>query len=281
MATRLFATTRRTFTLMLAALLVCGTPIARATNISFLDAFRNDSFTQTGNGNTLTPAGAFYSSDLFEGAANAYTSVTMAYPGPGSPIALSPLTSTQYHYQTASLPTQAAMDAAFPFGTYTFGTNTTDTASFAYSSDDYALSRPYLTGTDYSSLQGMNPGNAFAFHLSTYNTGVTASSSNIFLTIYDYTLGAFVFGAGFLPSTTASVTVPAGTLAYGHFFAYEINYDNRNLLPSPGATFDAQVGFDLRTDGTFRSAQQSVPEPATLALLGLGLAALGFSRRKQ
>jgi hypothetical protein len=282
MGTRPFGATRQLPALVLAALLVCGAPIARASNISFVDSFRNDAFSQTGNGNTLTPAGAFYSSDLNEVSPGGfYTSVTMSYPGPGSPVPLSPTSPTNFHYQTPSLASQATMDAAFPFGTYAFLTNNGDMASYAYSADDYALSRPYLTGTDFSSLQGMNPGNAFTFDLSPYDTGSTANFSFIFLTIFDFTLGTFVFDDAFLAPTTTSITLPAGTLAYGHNFAYEIDYSNRDLVPGPGGVFPAQLGFDLRTNGTFTSEQRPVPEPATLALLALGLASLGISRRKQ
>lgn len=284
MGLRLFATTRRTPTLMLAALLICGAPSAGANAISFVDSFRNQSYTQTGNGNSLIFSQAFFSGELNSVSANAYSSVTMTYPGPGSPVSLSEVSppSTLYRFQTPSLPTKAAMDAAFPVGTYTFTTNTPDTANLVYAADDYPLSLPYLTGTDFSSLQGMNPANPFTFDLSPFITGATANSSFIFLTIFDFTSGTFVFSDDFLPSTTPSVTLPANTLAFGHSFGYEVIFDNRDTVSGTGAAnFPPFIGFDIRTDGSFTSEQRPVPEPTTLALLGLGLAGLGFSRRRK
>jgi hypothetical protein len=117
---------------------------------------------------------------------NAYTSVNLTYPGAGSPVSLvnSVGTPTDYHYQTASFADQSTMDAAFPFGTYTFqDAGGPDTASYSYAADDYALSNPYLTGADYTALQGMDPTQAFTFHISSYTTGSTAAFSYIFFTI--------------------------------------------------------------------------------------------------
>ncbi len=53
---------------------------------------------------------------------------------------------------------------------------------------------------------------------------------------------------------------------------YELIFSNRVLVPSPGANFDAVIGFDLRTEGSFFTS--SVPEPASLALLLEGAACL-------
>lgn len=271
----------RALILAVSALLVCGASTAQA-SILLLDSFMNGSYEQTGNGNTLALNGYFYSADLNAATANSYTSASMSYPGPGSPVNLPQSTTTDYHYQTSFFPSQAAMDTAFPMGTYTFTGvgGTTDTASYQYTADDYPQSTPFLTGTEYSSLQGMNPSLPFTFNFSPYVTGSTASVSYIFFTIFDVTTSTFVVNDGFLSPTTTSETVAANTLTAGNQYEYEIDFSNRDFVPSPGATNPAQLGFDLRTDGLFTTGS-SVPEPSTVSLVGLGVAAaLTFKFRR-
>jgi hypothetical protein len=267
------------------AIWASGSAATARAGISFVDMFRNDSWTQTGNGNSLALQGSFFTAELTSTNANDYDSVQLTYPGTGSPVSLTQLSTTFFRYQTALLSNQAAMDAAFPFGTYQFqaslGGGAPDTTSFNYASDHYPASMPYLTGTDYSDLQGMDPHKPFTFHFSPFDPGSLPSgnASNIFLTIFDLTKNAFVFNQGFLPSTTTSVTVPAGTLTPGDSFSYELIFDNRLLnIPSPGATFPAQIGYEFRTDGRFQAA---VPEPGSILLLSPAAAWLAWVARRR
>jgi len=265
----------------LAALFVACAPSAHA-GISAVNMFRNDSYLQTGNGNTLSVSGSFFSVGLMSTNPNDFSSVQLTYPGPGSPVNLSQTNPTTFAYQTGFLANQAAMDAAYPFGTYVFSASGGATTSFSYSGDAYPLSLPYLAGTNYSDLQGMNSAAPFAFQFSPFVTGNVADSSNIFFTIFDFTTNTFVYDQNFLPSSTTGLLLPAHTLQPGQTYGYELIFDNRLLnLPSPGAVFEAQIGFDLRGDGTFTTAPAAVPEPASLLLLVPGCLLTGWFAVRQ
>jgi hypothetical protein len=243
-------------------------PVVAHAEISFVDMFRSNSFVQTGNGNTLSTNGSFLSLSLTSVGANDYSAVQTTYPGPASPVVLAPNSPTVFQFQTPAYPTQAAMDADFPHGNYSYQATKTggsDTTGFTYSADAYPLTLPYLTGTNFGDLQGMNPAAAFSLQFSPFTPSPAASESFLFLTVFDTVANAFVFNSSFQPTTTAGLTLPANTLLPKRAYLYELIFSDRVLTPATGSDFDAQLGFDVRTTGSFTTG---VPEPAAL-LLGL------------
>lgn len=124
--------------------------------ISFVDLFRSGSYTQTGDGNSLADGGFFFDALLHSTDPGEFASATLTYPGSGSPATLSiPLDPFVLIYASSIYGTQAAMDADFPTGDYVFDAGAFST-TVTYAGDDYPQSLPYLTGTDYSDLQGMD-----------------------------------------------------------------------------------------------------------------------------
>jgi hypothetical protein len=265
---------------VLGAAFVVGIAVPARAEISFVDTFRNNSFTQTGNENSLSIQGSFLSFRLTSAGPNDYNTVQATYPGPGSAAALSPVDATHFLYQTGFYPTQAAMDTEFPTGIYTIAGRSasgSDATSFDYSTDAYPLTLPYLTGANYTELQRIDVGAPFTFQFSPFTPNPSANEAFLFFTIFDYTANAIVFDAGFQPSTTTGLTLPANTLLPGRQYAYELIFSDRVFVPSPGAAFDAQIGFDLRTTGVF--ATPSVPEPSSLLMVVIGLLACGWRYR--
>lgn len=255
--------------------------------ISFVDMFRTGQATQTGDGNSLNLTGYYFTLDLTSTNPGDFSATTATYPGPGSPVTLPATSSTVFHYQTGYYPTQAAMDADFPTGTYTFntsgGTVGAATTNFNYSADFYPNALPFLTGSDYTALQGANAGSDITVHFNAYTNDPSVNDQLRFFTVFDPVLNTFVVNDAFLPNSTASVTIPANTLQAGRNYIYEIVNSNRVQTASPNTGFNAFLAYDLRTTGAFSTAAAATPEPGTLALLlssGLGGSLLLRRRRR-
>jgi PEP-CTERM motif len=260
--------------LALIAVVASVATVARAGDISSVSMFRNVAHIQTGNGPTISESGAFFSAELKSVVAGDYTSVDLTYPPLSTTVPLTnqPAGADFWRYQTAGFVNQAAMDTEFGFGTYDYSAtdgSDLDTTSLVYSEDRYALT-PFLTGTDYSDLQGLNAANAFTFHLSPFGSDL-GTFPLIFLTVFDFNLGMFVFNAVFLPPTTTSIVMAGGTLAAGHTFSFEVDYSNRFSQMTDNTVFPGFIGYDARTTGTFSTAPLAVvPEPGSLAMVSLG-----------
>ena len=117
-------------------------------------------------------------------------------------------------------------------------------------------------------MQGTNAAAAFTFHFSPFTPDPLATESILFFTIFNFSTNSIVYDAGFLPATTTSLTLAANTLQPGTQYSYELIFSDRTSVASPGADFNAQLGFDRRTTGVFRTA--AVPEPASLAITATG-----------
>jgi hypothetical protein len=171
------------------------------------------------------------------------------------------------------------MNADFPTGTYQF--TAFDSAenqfrtSAEYLHDRYSNSLPYLTGTNYSALQNMNPAQEFHFQFSDYEPG-EPNEAALFFFIYDS--NGIVFDSGPLDSTTTSLILPENTLTFSTDYTYELIFSNRDRYPSVDTTQDAYLVFDRRTVGQFTTA---VPGPSPILILGGGFLPVLYRLRRR
>jgi hypothetical protein len=236
-----------------------------------VDIFKNISYSQTSGAAPTSPVNFFADVEAYMANPGDFTSVSVTYPGPGSPVSLPLVTPTKFGIGP-SFATQADMDAAYPFGTYTFTAGpATETAAFNYLLDAYTSDIPALDASTFAALQGMNPSQPFTFNFNAFTPNPNASVGETFLTIFGTS-----FGGGHPPSTT-SATMAANTLAFNTTYNWELDFSDRITATDPSSGVPTLIGFDVRTDGSFTTAPSPEPSsmvPFAMMLLGAGVARL-------
>jgi hypothetical protein len=249
-------------------------------DITEFDIDFNTQYSQTLAG--VSPSSAFYYfSTRVQQDAGAYNQASLTYPGPGSPQAYTlNAASTLFSFQTGGIPTKAALDAAYPFGTYTAsvknsGSGATNTDTIQYTQSAYTSSLPALTQSTFSGLQGLNVTNPFTFNFNSHTPNPLADASFTFLALFGPN-GSSISVGSFLPPGTTSLTLPANTLLPDTQYTFDLDFSDRLLGTS---TTDTTTLFEVRTDGTFTTA--AVPEPCGLVLAGVGLVGMAIRSRQR
>lgn len=255
----------------LASAVHAQTPPAAA----FVQQVRMGYAVQTGDGDQLTQAGYRLMTNLSVVPGHGFELATWTIPG-GEAIVL-PLNDVGFgfHYESELFATRELMDQRFPAGEHVYtltGPGRLEDVTLDAAVGPYPDAFPFLTGSTFSALQGMEAGNPFDFHISPVAAPVPGREQTITFFVDDVLTGETRFAMGGLvePDLT-TLTMPANTLQAGRLYQFQFYLGNRVDLTADNAA-GASQGFTLLTTGEFTTA---VPEPATVGLMCAGLAVLG------
>ena len=151
-----------------------------------------------------------------------------------------------------SFATQAALDAAFPAGTYTLTATGIPTLSFDLSANLYPTAVPQLTsGTWNNGLLVINPATSNSFNISTFSTYATAGVAGHEAMELDTDTDTFqqsiatqsIFGLTAAAAPLTSVTIPAGTLTAGKVYRLRLNFDTLTTLDTTSISDNGGVAI--------------------------------------
>lgn len=185
------------------------------------------------------------------------TQLDVSFPGPLSPVSVPQVIPEIFQSFSGYLPDQAAIDADYPSGTYTFaidgGTLGPDTGDMLVPPPLFSAQVPYLTFDTLDRLQDMDATTDFFGTMNGYSPVFSADENLIFVAIYPVCGGADLLGGYFVDSGTTDFGIPAFTLEPSRQYIIAIFHSVRQVF-SPGGFVSgavAYIAFDQSTQATF------------------------------
>ncbi|RYG20880.1 PEP-CTERM sorting domain-containing protein [bacterium] len=248
--------------------------------VTFYDVLKNVQYTQTSNAQPSTPVSWDFAARIFTNVDNDVTAGTVAFPG-GSRN-LTPNGPRLTRYFQPGFASEAALNAAYPTGEYVFtataGTLAGQTGSLMVPDAVRPNEVPYLTGTSYDELQSAVEGQPVTVTWDPYTVPSPVTHELVFFQLFkDNVLLHEVSGVN---GSFTSYTIDGAELVAGSSYRYSLFFDPRFQVAKAGfnGTASSIVDFDSITSGTF--SVEAVPEPGSIAALGVGVAAILRRRKK-
>lgn len=268
------------FAICFIMLMFCTTPVWAG--ITFYNTFKNARYTQNSNAQPVSPSNYFADATIISNNPPDLTSAQVTSSAPLSPLTLNNTGSGRFS-TALNYASQAAMDAAFPGTTYQYNISggilgSTSASLTTPATDLFASQVPFLSGTTFTQLQGLNSANAFTVTWPGFTPQAGINDAIIFFSITRVSDGATAFSSGALGNSQTSVLLPANTLLPNTAYQFELDYSSRIRTTNAGfGNATSSVGFDLRTGGNFATAP--VPEPSGMIFLAASVIAFPAARR--
>lgn len=260
------------------AVLALGGSFASAA-ITFHEIAHWEVYDQTSAAQPVNPTRAFFTARVFSNVSNEVTTGTVTLPS-GQVRNLSPQGNRIAGYSQGGFSNRAAVLAAFGPGTYTFGLNAgpyngqTDTVN--YEDPGWADTVPFMT--NYAALAGHNPAQSLTLQWQPFSATGDHTVLVTYLNVFDATTNSLLFGTSGNAQTFTALTLAPGTFQVNRTYRYELTFGS---LTQPNVTGGFSPSRATATTYTMTAGQfATVPEPGTMAALGLG-AFLVSRRRRQ